>query len=308
MGGSARISGDDMRIGTAELNSTFFTQGLALADVLGKAGVSGPIKVLESLSASIENAQKMASGELDYGFMAANWIGRALRGEVPFAAPIDLRMVAPMNVGPMFFITRRESPIQTVTDLRGKRVSIGPATSGVAQHAHSIFGALGIAFTDFTPVFLDFASGAEALANGEIDAQLQCPIPNKVMTALDKTVSLRVLPYALGDLETVLARNSVYRSATMRRGALRALDADVQQPGVVNVLVTHTRQSAAEVAAVVRAIVSGADDLGRLNPLFAGIADLWAPLKTDGERALVFEGVPLHEGARDGYRAAGLIA
>lgn len=297
-----------MRIGTAEPGSTFFTQGLALADVLVKAGVSGPIEVLESLSASIENARRIGSGDIHYGFMAANWIGRALQGKDPFAAPIDLRMVAPMNLGPMFFIARRESPIRTVGDLRGKRVSVGPATSGVAQHAHSIFGALGIAFTEFTPVFLDLASGAEALANGGIDAQLQCPIPNKVMTALDEAVSLRVLPYAPGELEIVLARNSVYSRATMRRGALRALDADVQQPGVVNVLVTHARQPAAEVAAVVRAIVSGADDLGRLDPLFAGIADLWAPLKTDGERALVFEGVPLHEGARGAYRAAGLLA
>lgn len=297
-----------MKIGTAEPGSTFFTQGLALADVLAKAGVGAPVEVRESLSASIENAQRIASGDLHYGFMAANWIGRALRGEHPFAAPIDLRMVAPMNLGPMFFIVRRESPVRTVADLCGKRVGVGPANSGVAQHAHSIFGALGIAFSDFTPVYLDLATGAKALAAGEIDAQLQCPIPNKVMGDLDQAVSLRVLPYAPGDLETVLAKNSVYRSTTMPRGALRALEADVQQPGVVNVLVTHARQPAAEVAAVVSAIVSGASALGSLDPLFAGIAKLWAPLKTAGEQALSFEGVALHQGARDAYRSAGLLA
>jgi TRAP transporter TAXI family solute receptor len=296
-----------MKIGTAESDSTFFTQGVALADVLEKAGAGKSIEVLKSLSASIENARKIGSGDLDYGFMAANWIGKAKRGTAPFKAPIDLCMVAPMNLGPMFFIVRRESPVKTVADLRGKRVAVGPEVSGVCQHAHSIFSALGISFNDFTPVYLDFADGAEALAKGEIDAQLQCPIPNKVMNALDLSVELRVLPYAPGDLETVLEKNSVYRRATMRRGALRALDTDVMQPGVVNVLVTGARQPAAEVAAVVRAIVSGADELGRLNPLFAGIADLWQPLKTDGGKALTFEGVGLHQGASDGYRAAGLL-
>ncbi len=59
---------------------------------------------------------------------------------------------------------------------------------------------------------------------------------------------------------------------------------------------------------MVSAIVAGADDLGRRNPLFSGIADLWAPLRTEGEAALTFEGVPLHAGAREGYRAAGLLA
>jgi TRAP transporter TAXI family solute receptor len=297
-----------MRIGTAEPNSTFLTQGQALAKVLKARGLGGPIEVVQSLSASIENAKRISAGDLDYGFMAANWTGLALRGEPPFEAPIPLRFVAPMNLGPMFFIARRDSGIASVADLRGKRVAVGPATSGVCQHAHSIFGALGMTFSDITPVFLDFASGAEALANGGIDAQLQCPIPNQVMSKLDAAVDLKVLPYAPGDLETVMAKHSVYRTATMRKGALRALDADSLQPGVVNVLMTHQQQDRAEVASVVRAIVAGADDLGRENPLFSGIADLWMPLKTVGESALIFEGVPLHDGARDGYQAAGLLA
>lgn len=297
-----------MRIGTAEPDSTFLTQGIALKSVLDKAGVAGPVEVLESLSASIENAQRLGAGDLDFGFMAANWIGRALRGEQPFVAPIALRMVAPMNLGPMFFIARADSAIRGVRDLLRRRVAVGPATSGVCQHAHSIFGALGHGFSDFTPVYLDFASGAKALAAGEIDAQLQCPIPNKVMDELDRSIDLRVLPYAPGDLEIVLAKNSVYRRAVMRKGALRALDADVAQPGVVNVLVCHERQPAARVEAVTRAIVAGADDLARLNPLFQGMADLWLPLRTQGAAAIEFEGVPAHPGALAGYRAAGALA
>ena len=297
-----------MKIGTAEANSTFLTQGQALKTIFEKAGVSGPIEVLQSLSASIENAQRIGSGELDFGFMAANWIGRALRGEPPFVAPIALRMVAPMNRGPMYFIVRSDSAIATVADLRGKRVAVGPATSGSAQHALSIFEALGFGFGDMQPEWFDFPTGGEALACGEVDAQLQCPIPNPVMTDLDARYDFRVLPYAPGDLETVMAKHSIYRRTVMRKGALRAVTQDVAQPGVTNVLVCHERQAAANVEAVVRAIVSGAADLGRLNPLFAGMAELWAPLRREGAKALEFEGVPLHEGAQAGYRAAGVLA
>ena len=297
-----------MKIGTAEPNSTLLTQGLALKAVFEAAGLPAPIDVLEARSASIENAENLAHGDIDFGFMAANWIGRALRGEKPFDKPTELRMVAPMNLGPMFFIVAAGSDVKTVEGLRGKRVSVGPATSGTAQHAHSIFGALGISFSDFTPLYLDFASGAEALRKGEIDAQLQCPIPNRVMTALDSSFDLRVLDYAPGGLETVMAKNAVYGTAIMRAGQLRALKADSRQAGVRNVLVTHARQPAATVEAVVRAIVQGADELGRLNALFSGIAELWQPLRSQGEAALAFEGVPLHEGARAAYRGLGLLA
>ncbi len=297
-----------MRIGTAEPNSTFLTQGLALAAVFERAGLPGRIDVVEARSASIENAQSLAAGEIDYGFMAANWIGRALRGEKPFTAPTPLRMVAPMNLGPMFYIVPTGSDVKTVEDLRGKRVSVGPATSGTAQHAHCIFGALGIGFDDFTPLYMDFASGGEALRRGEIDAQLQCPIPNRTMDALDASFDLRVLDFAPGGLEKVLAAHPVYGCAVMRKGQLRGLTAASRQPGVRNVLVTHERQSAAEVEAVVRAIVNGAAELERLNALFTGIADLFEPLRAEGAAALTFEGVPLHEGAMSAYRGLGLLA
>ena len=142
--------------------------------------------------------------------------------------------------------------------------------------------ALGHSLDDFTPVYMDFATGARALAQGDIDGQLQCPIPNQVMSALDASVDLRVLPYDGDDLATVLAKNSVYRRAIMKSGDLRALTHDVAQPGVVNVLVTHERQPDDSVAAVTRAIVAGAEELGRLNPLFRGMADLWRPLASEG--------------------------
>ena len=296
-----------MKIGTAEANSTFLTQGLALKAIFEAAEIAGPIEVVQSLSASIENALRIGAGELDYGFMAANWIGRALRGEKPFTAPIDLRMAAPMNLGPMYFIVHADSDIKTVADLRGKRVAVGPASSGTAQHALSIFGALGFGFEAITPEWLDFPNGGDAVGRGDVDAQLQCPIPNPVMTRLDAAYEYRVLPYAPGDLETVMAKNPIYRRAIMRKGALRALKNDSAQPGVTNVLVCHARQRADQVESIVRAIVGGADELGRLNPLFTDIAEFWAPLRREGASALEFEGVPLHEGARAGYKAAGLL-
>ena len=261
-----------------------------------------------SPSASIDNANRLHAGEIDFGYMAANWIGRARRGEAPFKQPIDLRMVAPMNVGPLFFIARADSRLSTFSDLTGKRVCVGPLTSGMTQHAHTIFGALGGSLADVTPVHLSFAEGAAALARGEIDAQLQCPIPNKVMTALDAEVPLRVIAYTPAELATVLSKVPFYRQAVMRKGSLRALTADTSQPGVLNVLVCHARADRGLVAQVAGAIVGGAHELVATNALYAGLPDLFKPLATDGQKALEFDGVILHAGAIDAYRAARLMS
>jgi TRAP transporter TAXI family solute receptor len=295
-----------IRIGTAERDGTFNSQGKALKAVFERQ--LGPVEILQSSAASIENANRLHAGEIEFGFMASNWIGRAKNGEPPFPQPIDIRMAAPMNAGPLFFVARADSAIRTVADLRGQRVVLGMKSSGMVQHAHNIFGVLGLAFSDFTPVYLDFIAGADALAAGEADAQFQCPIPNKVMTELDARTDLRVLSYRPGDLEELMAAVSYYRPVVMRKGALRALDRDVAQPAVVNILATHAGISEPLVHDAVAAIVANTAELGRLNPLFAGLADLFEPLRSQGARALEFGGVALHPGALRAYRASGLLA
>lgn len=297
-----------MRIGTAEADSTFLAQGEALRAVLLAKGVPGPVEVLLSPSASIDNANRLHAGDIDYGFMAANWIGRARMGLPPFKHPIDLRMVAPMNAGPLFFIVIDDSDIRSIGDLKGRRLAPGMATSGMTQHAHTIFDALGMKLADCDVRYLDFAAGAEALCRGEIDAQLQCPIPNKIMTALDAKVELRVLPYRADELQAVLSHVPFYRRATMRKGALRALTADTDQPGVVNVLVTHARADKGLVEQVTGAIVGGTDQLVRACALYDGMATLFEPLRTAGPAALQFGGVALHDGALAAYRTAGYIS
>jgi TRAP-type uncharacterized transport system substrate-binding protein len=99
-----------------------------------------------------------------------------------------------------------------------------------------------------------------------------------------------------------------YRRTVMRQGAIRGLDADVVQAAVVNVLVTHARVAEHIVSDVAAAIFAARDELPRLNALFAGLAELFEPLRSTGAQALEFGGVTLHPGAIAAYRAAGLLA
>src|SRR5262249_5355455 len=296
-----------IRIGTSERDGTFYSQGRALKSVFERRPALAPVEVLASNSASVENANRLHSGEIEFGFMASNWIGRAKNGEAPFERPIDLAMAAPMNAGPLFFIVRAESPIRSFSDLRGRRVAVGLRTSGMVQHAHGLFGAMGMSFSDFTPVYLDFAAGADALAMGDVDAQFQCPIPNAVMTALAQQGSLRLLPHQRDELEAVLRAVPYYRRTVMRAGAIRGLNADLPQIAVLNVLVTHRRVPDAIVQEAVKAIATSCDELRRANPLFAGLQELFDPLRSQGPAALEFGGVPRPPAALAAYRDVGLL-
>src|SRR6185369_16196852 len=167
-----------IRMGTSELGGTFYTQGSAFAELFNRGRAQSERCVVQTSDASIHNAEQLDRGELEFGFMASNWIGRAKNAQAPFKNKIDLRMVCPANLGPMFFVTLAGSPIRTLTDFAGKRIAIGAKGSGMEQHGHTIFNVLNLPFDAFTPVFVGFAEGADALIAGKIDAQFQPPIPN----------------------------------------------------------------------------------------------------------------------------------
>ena len=177
----------------------------------------------------------------------------------------------------------------------------------MAQHVATMFGVLGIGFDTFEQVHLNFLDGADALAAGEIDAQFQCPIPNKVMTALAERADIRVLDYGAGQLETLLERVGFYRPARVKAGALRGHERDSDQIGVLNVIATHARTPDDTVGRLARLMATQHERLAALNPLFDGLDRLFDPLKTGGADGLAIDGVPLHPAAASAYRELGLI-
>ena len=297
-----------IHMGTSEFGGTFYTQGAAFARLYNKGRAPAEQCEVKTTDASIHNAEQLDRSELAFGFMASNWIGRALNATPPFTKKIALRMVAPANAGPMFFIKMATSPLRSVADFAGKRIAIGAKGSGMEQHCRTIFDVLDLAFDQFTPVNMGFAEGADALITGAIDAQFQPPIPNKVMTSLSERADVRVLPYGPGQLEKVLAQVPFYRGVTMEKNVFRGVVEDIPQLAVVNVLVSHEKVPGPLVYDMAKAIVENLDQLPGMNPLFKGLKSLFEPLRTQGAAAFEFGGVPLHPGAAKAYKEAGWIA
>ena len=295
------------RIGTADAGGTFDTQGRAVARVFHESRPAGERCDLTRSAASIDNANRLDRGEVEFGFMASNWVPRAVQGAAPFHRPMALRMASPANAGPVFFIALDESPVEEVAHLAGKRVAVGPRDSGMVQHVHAICDALGMGFSDFTAVYLGFPEGADALAAGEVDVQFQCPIPNAVMTDLSQRARVKVVRYREEQLRQVLSKAPFYRRCVMRRGAFRGLREDIPQLAVLNVLVTHERVDEDLVHTFVSTLLRNTGPLARINPLFEGLADLYEPLREQGAAALESVGAPLHAGALRAYRDAGYL-
>lgn len=297
----------NIRVGTSEKDGTFWSEGEAIATLL-KRDHAIDAEILDAGAASIENARRLDAGLIDLGFMASNWIGRAYRADAPFDAGIQIRNVTPANFGAMFFIVRNDSSLQQVRDMVGKRVAIGPKGSGMVQHIHTIFGVLGISFDEFTPVYMSFEEGGQALVAGDIDAQWQCPYPNPVMKDTSDRMDVRVLHFDSEDLSKVLREVDFYRHSVMPAGFFRGIEQDTEQLAVVNIVAAHERTDSEIVRKFVATMLSNLDELAEINQLFKGLGDLYEPLRSDGQAALEFGGAPMHPGAVQAYKDAGYLS
>jgi len=296
-----------IRIGTSELGGTFYTQGQAIAEIFNRGRAAVDQCSVVTSDASIHNAEQLDRGDLEFGFMASNWIGRAKNAAAPFTKNIAIRMVAPANAGPMCFVRLAKAPIESVADFKGKRIAIGTKGSGMEQHIHTIFDVLDISFDSFTPVHMSFVDGAEALLSGAIDVQFHPPIPNKVLADLSQREDIRVIPFGAGQLDKLIAQVPFYRPVTVEKNAFRGVLDDIIQVGVINVIVTHESVNERIVHDMAKTIADNLDTLAQINPLFKGLKSLFEPLRTQGAAAFEFGGVELHPGALKAYQEAGWL-
>ena len=296
-----------LRFGTSEAGGTFHSQAIAIADLFNQTRPDVERCVVTANLVTLNDLKLFDSGALEFGLMASNWIGRATSGTTPFDHPIALRIVAPANVGPVFFVTLAHSSIRSLSDLVGKRVALGPKGSGMVQHAEVILKLLGISLERFTPLYLHFDDAGDAMISGEIDALWQRPIPNQAMTVLSEHADVRIVPYDAGQLERIASQVSFYREIIIERGAFRGAIEDSPQVGVVNVIVTHESVKEEHVYAMAKLLAQNLDSLPRLNPLFKTTESLFKPLQTHGAAAFEFAGVPIHPGALRALQETGWL-
>ena len=293
-------------VATSEADSTFHRQAVALGEMWKDAGLVDAVEPLFT-SGSVENAHLVSEHKATCGFMAANWLPLAATGKPPFKAALPVRLMTPINTGPLFFVTRADSKLESFDDLRGKRVAIGHENSGMVQHIHTIFGALGLPLDTIEPVYCNIGPGHKMLLAGEVDAQWQPPIPNIQFDEINRQTALKVLSFSPSQRKTVLDKVPYYAETVIPRGVIRGHDRDSTELAVVNILTVHADDDEETVFRRTHAIITHANDLSRRNALYRGLERL---LQESGKRIIPVldkAGAPQHPGAARAYRTAGYL-
>ena len=160
-----------LNIGTGGTAGTYYPIGGAMAEILNK-NIEGMNATAQSTGASVANINMLKDGSIDLAIIQNDITYYAANGTEMFKdKKVDnLRGIAALYPETCQAVTLESSGIKTIADLKGKRVSVGAAGSGVEANARQILAAYGLTYDDIQVQYLSFGESSSALKDGNVDA------------------------------------------------------------------------------------------------------------------------------------------
>jgi TRAP transporter TAXI family solute receptor len=227
-----------LTIGTASQGGTYFIYGNGLASFISESlGINASGEVT---GGPVQNVTLVQTGDHEIGLVTMGPAYEAWNGESELAPGVehrDVRALFPMYQTPFQVIALRASGIETVSDLDGKRVSVGPAGGTPGTYWPRFFETLGV---NANVSFAGAADAAGQLQDGLIDAfAFAAGIPISAFAQLAVEADVVMFGFSEEELAQVLEAHPEFAAFTIPSGTYQGHDYDQPTVGLWNFAVAH---------------------------------------------------------------------
>lgn len=292
------LAQDQLSIATGGTGGVYYPMGGGLAEVINKH-VEGYQATAEVTGASVENMGLIATGDADLAIGLADTVQQSLSGTGRFEGqqlPM-IRAMASLYANMVQIVTLADSGIESIDDLKGKRVSVGAPGSGTEVNAQTLLEANGISFDDFTAERLNFNETADALANGDIDAGFwSVGAPTSSILNLATTNDIRMIALTEDQIAKADEADPTFAPLSLPGGTYEGVADAVPTVGIANVLVVSSEMDEETVYLITKAMFENIAELQAVHP---------AANQTTIEFTMSATPVPLHPGAIRYYEEVG---
>ena len=294
----ASCGGAGMTMGTGGTAGTYYGYGGILGtQIKTTAGISINVVSTDGSKANILgiDAGDYQLGTVQSDVMAYAWVGtRSFEKE---GALDSFRVIGGLYAEAVQLITM-DPNIKSVADLRGKKVSIGAAGSGVYYNAIDILSAAGMTENDIVAQRQSFADSADALKDGKIDAAfIVAGAPTPAIQELCTSANAYLVPIDGDIAATLMNASPYYTTYKIPAGTYNGQTADVTTVTVKATLIVSASVSEDDVYAITKAIFDNAE---AITATHAKGAELSLENATSGMSA------PFHAGAAKYYAEKGI--
>jgi uncharacterized protein len=166
---------EDITILTGGTSGVYYPLGNALKPLVEREVASSKVTVV-STQATVENLNLLQQGKGTLALAQGDILGEAWKGNPEAGFPSSrtkIRLVGAAYPNYIHVIARSDARIQSVEELRGKRVSVGAARSGNELNARALLGAANISYADLSQVeYLEYGQSVDLMLKGQLDAAI----------------------------------------------------------------------------------------------------------------------------------------
>jgi TRAP transporter TAXI family solute receptor len=265
-GGSALAAETiNLSIATGGTGGVYYPLGGGMANVLSKH-VPGMQATAEVTGGSVANLQLIATGKPYIALSMTDAAQDALKGEDKFKGKkVPVRTLMILYPNRMHVVSVEGTGVNTMADLKGKRVSTGSPGSATEVMAFRVIEAAGLdRDKDMRRERLGVAESVNALKDRKIDAFFWVGgLPTSAVTDLGATpgVKIKMIDHA----HTVAAMNkkygNLYVEDVIPKATYPGMTVDNKQATVMNILVANENLSEQAAYNIVKTIFDKRADL-----------------------------------------------
>ncbi len=252
-----------LSIGTGGTGGVYYPMGGGMAAVLSKH-VPGWEATAEVTGASVANLQLIGQGKQDFGFTMADSAWDATKGLGKFKGrEVDARTLMVLYPNKMHVVTVEGNGVNSVADLKGKRISTGEPNSGTEVMSLRLLEAAGIV-KDVERERLSVAEGVNAIKDRKIDGLIWVGgVPTAAITDLAATpgIKIKLLDHAQYAEAMNKKWGPLYVNGTIPSGSYQGQDKQVTNIDVWNLLVADKKMTDEMAYTIVKTLMEKKDEL-----------------------------------------------
>ncbi len=224
--GSGTGKREFVTIGSAPVGGAFYAVGGAISDVLNDASETYNWKANnESTGGSMENIRSITTGDLQFAMSNSSITYFASRGEEGWDKAYPVRSVMTLFPNVAMFVTRKDSGITKVSDLKGKRVAVGPEGAGFEYFIRPLLKGHGVSYEDFTDVYAGQQQCVDQLGDGSLDAAfLGGGVPTASIVSASATMDILLVPYGAKEKTNLIETYPFFHPATIKAETYKGQD------------------------------------------------------------------------------------
>lgn len=285
---------------TGGTGGVYYPIGVSLAGIYSK-NIKGMQATAQATKGSVENLQRLGKNDAEVAITLGDSLSFAWNGnpEVGFPQPVkNLRGVAVLYANVIQIVASKDSGIKSLSDLKGKRMSVGAPRSGTELNTRAVLAAAGIDYKDLGKVeYLDFNQSVELIKNRQLDVTLQSVgLGNAALRDLANSVDIVVVPVSAAEAAKI--PDKAYQPTVVPANTYKGQTEPVPTVEVANILVTTDKVPAETVYQMTKLMFENLDTL---------IAAHASAKSIKLETALKGMPIPLHPGAEKYYREKGVL-